>query len=169
MEIVLKAQNDILEVQKELLSIISKLDGKRAFVCEIKPYSKKRSLDSNAYFWELINKLSKAIKTSQDELYRHYIEQFGCCYIHPSKNEDKDEFMRMWGSRGKGWFCKEIGASKLKGYTNIQVFFGSSVYGTKDMSNLIDEIIEDCKEQGINTLSPAELEMLDGYKKIKGE
>ena len=46
---------------------------------------------------------------------------------------------------------------------------GSSEYDTKEMSHLIDGLVSECKEMGIETLPPEELErMMAAYdRKIK--
>jgi hypothetical protein len=42
----------------------------------------------------------------------------------------------------------------------VIVYYGSSEYDTAQMSRLIDRIVEDCKEQGIETMPQAELDSL---------
>lgn len=39
-------------------------------------------------------------------------------------------------------------------------YYGSSTYDTKQMARLIDLVVEDCKQQGIETLPPEELERM---------
>ena len=42
---------------------------------------------------------------------------------------------------------------------------GSSTYNTEEMSKLIDGLVSECKEQGIETLPPEELErMMQAYE-----
>lgn len=50
--------------------------------------------------------------------------------------------------------------SKLDGYTNVIAWYGSSVYNSKEMSRLVDNIVEECKEHNIETLLPQELESM---------
>ena len=40
------------------------------------------------------------------------------------------------------------------------LYYGSSCYYTKQMSRLIDLVVEDCKEQGIDTATPEEIALL---------
>ena len=61
MEVVLRNQADILAVQNELLTILPNLHDK-PYICEIKPYRKRRSLDANAYFHVLVDKIAKCLK-----------------------------------------------------------------------------------------------------------
>ena len=42
----------------------------------------------------------------------------------------------------------------------LQCYFGSSTYNTKEMSVLIDGIVYEAKELGIETLPPDELERM---------
>lgn len=125
---------------------------------EIVKAKKRRSLDANAYMWELVGKLSAKIGLPPEEIYRAAIRDVGDNYeVMPVRNDALDRWKEIWASKGTGWVCEEIGASKLAGYTNVRNFYGSSVYETKQMSRLIDIIVQDCKAQGIETLTPLEL------------
>lgn len=48
--------------------------------------------------------------------------------------------------------------SKNKGYKLLNLYYGSSSYNSKQMSRLIDNVIKDCKDQGIETLPPEQIE-----------
>ena len=50
--------------------------------------------------------------------------------------------------------------SKLEGYTNTINYFGSSVYNTKEMSLLLEEIVTQAKELGIDTMTENEKKAL---------
>lgn len=39
----------------------------------------------------------------------------------------------------------------------IRAYYGSSQYSTKQMSRLLDSIVQDCKDLGIETLPPEKL------------
>lgn len=73
----------------------------------------------------------------------------------------------FWASRGIGWLVDDLGpCRRTAGYRNLQCWHGSSVYTTDEMSRLIDRIVEECKQQGIETLTPRELgEMKNAWKK----
>ena len=74
-------------------------------------------------------------------------------------------YKRIWETHGIGWICEEMGHSKLDGYTNVISYYGSSEYDTRQMSRLIDLIVMECKEQGIETMTPRELALLkEGWK-----
>ena len=130
----------------------------RLYAAKIKEYRKKRSLDANAYCWALIEKLSAALGLSPEEVYCEAIRDVGGNYeVVPIKEEAVETWKRIWGGSGTGWFCEDMGESKNKGYRNLMCFYGSHVYDTKQMSRLIDVIVEECKLQGIETKTPDEL------------
>ena len=54
--------------------------------------------------------------------------------------------------------------SKLPGCVNVILYYGSSTYDTAQMSRLINLAVQDCKEQGIETMTPQELAaMMEGW------
>lgn len=148
-----------LAIQGDFRPYVEEFDGKD-LKAEIKPFKAKRSLDSNAYAWVLIDKLSARLNISSTEIYRNAIRNIGgvsdivCC-----QNFAVEDFCRRWEKRGKGWQTETID-SKVDGCTNIICYYGSSEYDTEQMSRLIDNIVQDCKAVGIETMTPAELERM---------
>jgi hypothetical protein len=124
---------------------------------EAKKWRQKRSLDANAYCWVLINKLAEELNLKPIEVYKKAIRDIGVREIIPVKNEAIERYMDVWQKNGLGWLCETI-PSKLNGYTNVVAWYGSSVYDSKEMSRLVDSIVEECKLQNIETLTPRELE-----------
>ena len=48
------------------------------------------------------------------------------------------------------------------------LYYGSSTFDTKQMSRLIDNIVQDCKAVGIETLTPQQLDALkEGWRCTK--
>lgn len=143
-----------------LSSLIASLDDKKKYVIEVKQFRHKRSLDANAYCWTLIDKLAEKTGLTKSEIYRNAIREIGgnsetVC----APNAAVDKLCRGWRHNGEGWQA-ETSKSKLDGCTNITLYYGSSVYDTKQMSRLIDSIVQDCQAVGIETMTPAELETL---------
>lgn len=154
-----------LTVPKHYSAAIGELKKDTQYDIEIKKHTVKRSLDANAYSWVLIGKLAKKLNIPSKEIYREYIKDTGNYEILPIKTEIVERWKEIWSAKGIGWVCDELGASKLADYTNVRCYYGSSVYTTKEMAKLIDMIVTDCKEQGIETMSPAEIErIVDEWK-----
>lgn len=141
-------------------------EPEKKYVAEFKERRKKRSLDANAYCWVLIGQLAEKLRITPLEVYREAIRAIGGnYYVTPIKNEAVSHYKRIWEAHGIGWICEEMGDSKLDGYTNVISYYGSSEYDTRQMSRLIDLIVMECKEQGINTLTPREIALLkEGWK-----
>lgn len=133
----------------------------KVYDLEVKEHRKKRSLDSNAYAWTLINKLADVMRMPPTEVYRQAIQDIsGNSEILPMKEEAVEQFKLAWQHHGHGWICRDMGKSKLPGYRNLMVYYGSSVYNTKQMSALIDHLVQDCKALDIETLPPDKLSLM---------
>ncbi len=128
---------------------------------ELKPLKRHRTLDSNAYAWVLINKIAERVKIPPDYVYREAIRDVAGNYeVLPIRDNAVETFREAWQSKGVGWLVENLGKSKIDGYTNLRVFYGSSVYDTDQMSRLIDILVNEAKEYGIETMPPEELERL---------
>lgn len=132
----------------------------KELLVKVSTYSKRRSLSQNAYMWVLIGELSAKLKLSKDDVYKSYIRDYGVYEVLPIKTEAVERFKSVWTARGVGWVCEELRESKFAGYINVIAYYGSSSYNSAEMSRLIDAIIEDCKAQGINTMSLNDIMLL---------
>lgn len=138
------------------------LQGKKLDIA-IKPYRRRRSLDANAYAWVLIGKIAAAVGMSREQIYREAIRQIGgVSDIVCVKDEAVDKLRRSWAKNGIGWHTETL-PSKLAGCTNVILYFGSSVYDTAQMSALIDRLVSDAKELGLETATP---EQIENYKNL---
>ena len=140
-------------------SFLDSMEIGKAYAAELSEVKNRRSLDANAYCWVLIGALSEALGRPRDEIYRHYVREMGVNTIVCVKSNAADNMQEAWCKHGIGWVTDAF-PSKLPGCTNVILYYGSSCYDTKQMSRLIDLIVEDCKEQGIETATPAELALL---------
>lgn len=144
----------------ELASYLDSLESGKEYVLTIKENRKKRSLDANAYCWVLLDKLASQLHESKEAIYKSYIKEIGGnSEIVCIKTEAAEKLCGAWERNGLGWQTDTM-PSKLKGCTNVVLYYGSSVYDTEQMSRLIDLIVQDCQTLGIETKDPAELERL---------
>ena len=142
------------------MSIVRKHKDK-LYDLEVKEHKKKRSLDANAYAWVLINKIADALRITPIEIYRQAIQNVGGNYeVIPIKEEAADHFKQVWQAKGLGWPCVDMGKSKIEGYRNLRAYYGSSTYDTRQMSQLIDNLVQDCKALDIETMTPDKLALL---------
>lgn len=145
---------------KEISQYLWNLDQNKQY--EIKEYYKKRTLDANSYCWVLCKEIADKLHISKEEVYKKNIKDMGKFEIIPIKNEALNTFINAWTSKGIGWLCEVLRESKIEGYTTIIVYYGSSVYDTKEMSILIDGVVQECTNLGIPTITGEELNKLKG-------
>lgn len=143
--------------KNELLHGYDDLKDLEKLAIEIKPHRQRRSLDANAYCWKLIGDLAAKLNVPREELYRASIREIGGnSEIVCVKNAAVDKLCDGWRRNGMGWQTETM-PSKLKGCTNVILYYGSSTYDTEQMSRLIDNIVQDCKEVGIQTETPDQI------------
>ena len=153
-----KAKISLLLDTKQL-DIIEQLKNEGKLNIDLKKYRKKRSNDANAYAWVLLGELQNALNIPKEEIYRDLIRNIGSYEIVPVKNEAVERFRQAWSKNGLGWITETM-KSKLEGFTNVVAYYGSSTYNTKEMSRLIELLIEECKQFGIETKPQAEIDSL---------
>lgn len=142
---------------KDARRTLDSLKPGKVYDVEIKEHREKRSLDSNAYAWLLIDRLAEKLRIPKTEIYRRYIREIGgnnetVCVTA----EAADKLRSGWEHNGLGWQTDTM-SSKLPGCVRVVLYYGSSTYDTAQMSRLIDLIVQDCREQGIETLPPDKL------------
>ena len=150
-------KRDLPEAVAFVAGFFSTCDAEKEFTLEIKEKKQRRSLDANAYFWVLCNRLAEVTGIAKTDIYRSYITEIGGnSDIVCVQDKAVEAFRSAWESHGLGW-CTEETTSKLEGCTNIICYYGSSTYDTAQMSRLIELAVQDCKENGIETLTPNEI------------
>lgn len=146
---------------RDCMKVAQELNGKPVSI-KVTKQKKKRSLDSNAYFWILVDKLSQKLNIPKEDVYRNAIRNIGgvsetVCV----RNDAVEKLCAGWSKNGLGWSTDTM-PSKIEGCTNVVLYYGSSTYNQEQMTRLIDNIVQDCKAVGIETLSPLELARLTG-------
>lgn len=151
---------DCIKVIAETASYIDSLEDEKQYVMTIKEKKNRRSLNANAYAWVLLDKLAEKLNISKTDLYRSYIKEIGgnsdtvCCV-----DKAVDSLCEAWQGKGLGWLTDTL-PSKIEGCTNVILYYGSSTYDSKQMSRLINLIVQDCIENEIPTLEDMEIERL---------
>lgn len=136
----------------ELVKWLFNQDREKVF--EVKEHKQKRSLTANAYAWSLIGKIADAMRTTKEETYLTMLKRYG-----------QSEMVSVISSidvSGYFKYYESIATTKLQGkdFTHYRIYKGSSEYDSSEMAVLIDGIVSDAKELGIETLPPNEVERL---------
>jgi hypothetical protein len=126
------------------------------FLVELKKHVKRRSLDANAYLWKLCDEIARVIRSSKDEVYLTMLERYGVFTHIIVKPNIVSKMKAEWKT------VRELGEVTVNGNTGIQLqcYFGSHTYDTKEFSKLLDGVISEAKELNIDLISEQEKRML---------
>ena len=151
-----------LNIIRELSGFLSGLPPGKKYCVEVKKHRNKRSRDANSYAWVLIGQIATAQGIPPDEVYRRAIEECGGTFhMMPVQNEAMEVWSHNWAAGRLGWWVEPSHPTKgVPGYTTCRCWYGSSVFSTKEMANLIDYLVTDAKELGIDTTTPDERKRL---------
>lgn len=121
---------------------------------EVTEYHPKRSLSANAYAWALINKIADALRKSKEDVYLQMLKDYGQSeFVSVLSNIDVKGYFKYYEEYGKGHV-------EGREFTHYKVYKGSSEFDSKEMAVLIDGIIQEARQLGIETITPAEKERL---------
>lgn len=117
-------------------------------------HREKRSLDSNAYAWVLIQKIAEAIGSNKYDVYIRCLQRYSRSFTHIIVKANAVERMKE-----EFRTCVDLGEITVGGTTGhqLQVYYGSSTFDTKEMAVFIDGIVSECHELGIETMTPEQI------------
>ena len=129
----------------------------KLYDCKIKQHRDKRSMNANDYCWVLLDKLADAIRSTKEEIYLQKVREIGIFRDFILEAAAVKTFRTVWERQGTGWPTEIVDYSRSGDRQVVRAYYGSSQYNTKQMSRLIDSIVQDCKDLGIETLPPEKL------------
>lgn len=119
-----------------------------------------RSNQSNKYMWSLIDNLAEKQGKEYMDVYKDMIRKYGKFIWVLVPEDSVNNFLLEWTAHGSGW-CAERVKPKSNGVA-CRVFKGTSMYQVDEMQELIENIQSECKQYGIETMTPDELAELIG-------
>ena len=140
--------------------VFDKTKGKTLNV-EVKEYKPKRSLNANAYFHVLVDTIAHKMRLSHTEVHNRMIADYG--QVDKDVNYIIMKDIIPWEKMEKIHLRPTTNTQMLDDGQLYRVFYvmrGSHTYDTKEMSILIDGVVEEAKQLDIETLTPNELERL---------
>lgn len=156
----------VLALKNEVDVFLNKYPTK-ILKAEIAPNAESRTLEANAYMWALLDKTAKVLENTKENIYRKIVKEVGVFDIFPVKEVAVDAFINRWEWQGIGYVAEKLDKSKLEGYVKVICYYGSSCYTKAEMARLINEIIYQAQQLGIETITPAEKETM--LKNFKGD
>ena len=162
--IILKTDTDIntrklkisLLVDVNNKEVVEKLKSENKLCIELKKWRQKRSLDANSYCWVLCDKIAKELCkdrtiVTKEDVYKDAILQIGSFEPFIVQEKTYMNFKRIWEKQ-------EV--SKKDKCIKVNCYYGSSTYNTKEMSLLIECIVELAKTLNIETKPQSEIDSL---------
>lgn len=121
---------------------------------EIERKRKKRSTDANALCWKLCTEIANVLRTDKDSIYIDMLKRYGQSdIISVLSAVDVKGYFKYYDVFGKGYINN-------KEFTHYKVYKGSSEYDTREMSILLDGIIDEAKNLDIDVISEREKTLL---------
>ena len=137
---------------------------------DIVKHKKKRSVTANAYLWHLCEEIAKATGETKIHVYQQEIKQVGVFEQLLMEPKAIPEFSDAVSQFGIGYFIEIVDADPKTGMILVNYYKGSSSYDTAQFSRLLDNVIQDARAVGVETLTDRELSLIkDGYAKERGE
>ena len=141
--------------------VVEKLKSENKLCIELKKWRQKRSLDANSYCWVLCDKIAKELCkdgtiVTKEDVYKDAILQIGSFEPFIVQEKTYMNFKRIWEKQGLGFLVQEV--SKKDKCIKVNCYYGSSTYNTKEMSLLIECIVELAKTLNIETKPQSEID-----------
>lgn len=130
---------------------------------KIGKYREKRSKDANDYMWTLCTKLADKLSEdgtphTKDDIYRDAVRARG---VFRDQGELPIDFAKTsrtaWELIGTGWITEQVDFEPDGDRVIVRYYYGTSTYNTKQMSRVIDWLVAECKELGIETRTPDQI------------
>lgn len=150
-----------LEVEKTEDEIIDSLLREQKVNVSIEKIKRKRSLNANAYFWQICHQIAVKLKTDKISVYESLLGKYGSfvdvAVIEKALPIIKDTYR----------YVEVLERGNINGEPAVSVrcYRGSSTYTKEEMAVLIDGTVDEAKALGIETMTPDEIaRMVSAWK-----
>ncbi len=135
--------------QKQAITWLLEQDNTKQY--EVKEHKQRRSKSQNAYMWEIITQIADIQRLSKEEVYLQMLKDYGQSEII--------SMLSIINPKGYLKYFEEIGKGQVNGkeFTHYKVYKGSSEYDSREMSILIDGVIQEATQLHIPTLTPRQV------------
>lgn len=149
---------------KELVFQLARVEDDRVY--DVIEHKEKRSLSQNAYYWVLIGKVADKHRISKSRLHNNMLRHYGqrmfiddkpvIVYL-PDTEESENTAMESDTVHLKQTSSVMEGNNGIT-YRAWVMLRGSHDYNTKEMTVLLDGLIQEAKQVDVEVLTPSQLE-----------
>ena len=129
---------------------------------EIKKHREKHSSAAMKYCWVLCKKIAdrlsdEKVTHTKEDVYRNAIREVGVWRDEEFDIDAAKTFSTAWQMLGVGWLTEQVDFTHDGERVIVRFYYGCSKYNTKQMSRLIDNLVQDCHALGIETDTPEQI------------
>lgn len=137
---------------EEIIKWLFTQDREKQF--DISEHKEKRSLNANALLWKCLGEMAEALHTDKWTVYLKMLKDYGQYTYICVKPNAVEGVKKQWRE------CEEIGEININGQKAVQMlcYFGSSSYNTKEFSILLDGVISEMQNIGLESPTDREIE-----------
>lgn len=128
----------------------------KEYFIEVEDYQPKRSLQANRYLWKLCDLIGQKLHLTKDVVYLMKLADYGVfCDVSVRKDAINDTFLQL---KAHFRYVQEI--AEHGNYKDIRCYIGSSLYNKKEMQKLLQGVVQDAQDLGIDTWNKEEIDMM---------
>ena len=144
------------------INTLEEIENASELDLEITEHKEKRRINANNYFWVMLQKLCEKQELDTIEEYKKRVKELGIFRIFRIEKENIKTFKIIWEEKGTAWFVEEFDTEYVGDieFKRLHAYYGSSSFDKKQMSRLIDGVVQDCQAVGIETKTEAEIKSL---------
>lgn len=126
----------------------------RDSVWDIVLHKEKRSVNANALLWKMLGEIATALRTDKWSVYLTMLKRYGTYTYICVKPKAVEAVKKQWRE------CEVIGDITINGDPAVQMlcYYGSSTMNTKEFSVLLDGVISEMREIGLETPADRDLQ-----------
>lgn len=126
------------------------INGEEEIDVTAKKHRNRRSKNANALLWECLGRIAAELKADKWDVYLNMLKSYGEYTYVCVKPHAVEMLKRQWRE------CEELGPISINGQTAVQMLciYGSSTYDTKQFSRLLDGVISEMEQMGMETPMP---------------
>lgn len=146
-------------IAKSEIDEIQKTDK---LVLKVSKWREKRSVDANRMLWACLGQIASVLRTDKWEVYLLMLKRYGKFTYIVVRESAVEAMKRQWRE------SEVIGEVVVNGQKGIQMlcYFGSSTYDTQEFSVLLDGVISEMKELGLQPPLPKDVQIaMERYEK----
>ena len=142
-------------------AVLQSLSSEEKYQITIEKPKKKRSLDANGMLWACIGEIASTLRADKWDIYLQMLKRYGKYTYIVVKENVVEAVKKQWRE------CEVIGEIDIHGAKGVQMlcYFGSSTYDSKEFSVLLDGVISEMKDIGLQP--PPSKEMRKALERLE--